>query len=244
MIFMQKQSRTTTLQRLAAFCLASVFFLPVAAHAQRPAVTSHVPDEVASGIAPLVGHLTGEQHLSLAISLPLRNQAELDDLLQQLYDPQSPNYHKYLSVEEFAERFGPREEDYAAVQDFAKTNGLDVIDTPANRMVLDVEGAPATIESAFHVTLGVYQHPTEARTFYAPDREPTVDIDCTSQDWITFRFRRRRASSRRVRRSRTSKGRAPADRTWVATCARLITARVRSTGLARPWQSSLSRAMR
>src|SRR5208337_3294512 len=33
-----------------------------------------------------------------------------------------------------------------------------------------------SVEKAFHVTMGVYQHPTERRTFYAPDREPTVDL--------------------------------------------------------------------
>jgi subtilase family serine protease len=144
---------------------------------QRPIMTSHVPDAVASGVAPSVGHLPNSQRLSVAISLPLRDEAELDDLLQQRYDPQSASFHKYLSVEEFTDRFGPFESDHEAVLSFAKANGLTVIDDPANRMVLDVEGSAANIEKAFHVTLGVYQHPTESRTFYAPDREPTVDLD-------------------------------------------------------------------
>jgi subtilase family serine protease len=174
---MKNKSGLTIFRQLAAVLSSSALFLAAAtAQAQRPTMTSHVPEEVASGVAPLVGHLAGEGRLSLAISLPLRNQAELDDLLQQLYDPQSPSYHKYLSVQEFTDRFGPVESDYAAVMQYAKTNGLDVIDTPANRMILDVEGPPANIESAFHVTLGVYQHPTESRTFYAPDREPTVHL--------------------------------------------------------------------
>ena len=43
-------------------------------------------------------------------------------------------------------------------------------------MNVDVTGSVATIEEAFHVTMGVYQHPTENRTFYAPDREPTPDL--------------------------------------------------------------------
>jgi subtilase family serine protease len=60
---------------------------------------------------------------------------------------------------------------------FAQANGLKVIDTAENRMVVDVEGPASNIENAFHVSLGVYQHPTESRTFYAPDREPTVDLD-------------------------------------------------------------------
>jgi subtilase family serine protease len=162
----------------AALCTLTLFFAAATALAeQRSTMTSHVPDAVASGVAPLVGHLPGAQRLSLAISLPLRNQAELDDLLQQIYDPQSSNFHHYLSVQEFADRFGPAEADYAAVLSFAQANGLAVIDTAENRMVLDVEGPAANIESAFHVQLNVYQHPTESRTFYAPDREPTADLD-------------------------------------------------------------------
>ena len=56
-----------------------------------------------------VGNLPGSQRLNLAIGLPLRNQQELDTLLQQLYDPASPNYRRYLTPEEFTERFGPTE---------------------------------------------------------------------------------------------------------------------------------------
>ncbi len=169
---------SVALPRVAAlFCVFILFFTSAAQAEQHPVMTSHVPDAVASGVAPLVGHLASAQHLSLAISLPLRNEAELDDLLRDIYDPQSSNYHQYFSVQEFTARFGPTEADYAAALSFAKANGLAVIDTHANHMVVDVEGSAANIESALHVTLGVYQHPTEGRTFYAPDREPTVDLD-------------------------------------------------------------------
>ena len=173
------KTTSATLQRLAAaLCASALLFVAATAQAeQRPTMTSHVPEAVSSGVAPLVGHIPSTQRLSLAISLPPRNEAELDDLLQRIYDPQSPSYHQYLSVQEFTSRFGPAKSDYAALLSFARANGLDVIDTAANRMVLDVEGPAANIESAFHVTLGVYQHPTENRTFYAPDHEPSLDLN-------------------------------------------------------------------
>jgi subtilase family serine protease len=176
---MEKISAFANLKQLAAaFCASTLFFAAAVAQAeQRPTMTTHVPQAVTSGMAPLVAHVPATQHLSLAISLPPRNQSELDDLFQSIYDPQSPSYHKYLSVQEFTERFGPTEADYAAALRFAESNGLTVIDTAANRMVVDVEAPAANVENAFHVTLGVYQHPTESRTFYAPDREPTVDLD-------------------------------------------------------------------
>jgi uncharacterized repeat protein (TIGR01451 family) len=133
----------------------------------------HVPAAVA-GLAP-VGDLPGSQRLNLAIGLPLRNQPELDSLLQQLYDPASPNYRRYLTPEQFTERFGPTEADYQALMDFAKANGLTVTVTHPNRMVLSVVGAITDIAKAFQVTMRVYRHPREARTFYAPDVEPSVD---------------------------------------------------------------------
>ena len=134
----------------------------------------HVPAAVAR-LAP-VGSLPGSQRLNLAIGLPLRNQDELDQLRQQLSDPASPNYHRYLTREEFTARFGPTEQDYQALMDFAKSNGLAVTATHPNRVVLDVSGAVSDIERTFHVTLRTYRHPREAREFYAPNVEPSVDF--------------------------------------------------------------------
>jgi uncharacterized repeat protein (TIGR01451 family) len=135
---------------------------------------SHVPAAVARLAA--VGTLPGTQRLNLAIGLPLRNQQELDALLQQLYDPASPNYRRYLTPEQFTERFGPTETDYQALMDFAQSSGLTVTVTHPNRVVLDVAGTVADIQKAFHLTLRVYRHPREARDFYAPDIEPSVDF--------------------------------------------------------------------
>jgi len=115
--------------------------------------------------------------MNLAISLPLRNQAGLDDLLRQIYDPVSPNYRHFLSVEEFTERFGPTRDDHDALVRFVEANGLTVSATRANRLAVDVEGPVENIEKAFRTAIGVYRHPTENRTFYAPDREPTLDLE-------------------------------------------------------------------
>ena len=59
---------------------------------------------------------------------------------------------------------------------FAASNGFTVVGGSRDGMDVQIEGSVADIETAFHVSMGVYQHPTENRTFYAPDREPTVDL--------------------------------------------------------------------
>ena len=138
--------------------------------------TAHVPLAVASAQAPRVAALPPTQHLKLALSLPLRNQAELTDLLNQLQDPHSPNYHHYLSNEEFTARFGPTQADYDDVVSWAQAHGFTVTDMPSNRRLVDVDGSVDAVNRAFHVDMGSYAHPSDAREFFAPDREPSVDL--------------------------------------------------------------------
>lgn len=114
--------------------------------------------------------------INLTIGLPLRDREGLTNLLQQLYDPASPNFRRYLTPEQFTQRFGPTVEDYQAVVSFAKTHGLLVTGEHSSRTLVNVKGTVAAIERTFHVTLNEYQHPTEARTFYAPNAEPSLDL--------------------------------------------------------------------
>ncbi len=108
--------------------------------------------------------------------LPIHNQSALTGFLDQLYDPSSAGYRQYLSADEFTARFGPSAADYRAVMDFASAQGLTVTDTAANRLVLDVEGSVEQIENALHVHMAIYQLPGESRTFYSPDREPSLAL--------------------------------------------------------------------
>jgi subtilase family serine protease len=161
-------------------CLKAVIFsvvvlsATVSRAAERQSIRNHVSNVVAHLQA--AGRLSASERLYLAISLPLRNTEALTNLLQQIYDPKNPNYRHYLTPEQFTERFGPSQEDYDAVIKFAETNGLTVTGKYSNRMLVDVEGAVSDIERTFHITMRVYQHPTENRTFYAPDADPWLEL--------------------------------------------------------------------
>ncbi|HEX5397491.1 MAG TPA: protease pro-enzyme activation domain-containing protein [Verrucomicrobiae bacterium] len=121
-----------------------------------------------------LGRLPATNQLDLSIGLPLRNAAALDELLGQLYDPASTNFHKFLTPQEFAARFGPSDQDYQAVMQFAESNGLRIALRHPNRVVLDVEGDVSNIEQAFHTTLRTYRDPKRPRIFFAPDTAPSV----------------------------------------------------------------------
>ena len=128
------------------------------------------------------GSLPASSPLRLAIGVSPRDEKGLDDLLAELYDPASTNYHRYLSPDEFTARFGPTPAEYQKVIEFARTNGLTITATQATRLVLDVQGSAADVQRAFHVTLLSYRHPTENRNFFAPDREPSVDANVPVKD--------------------------------------------------------------
>jgi subtilase family serine protease len=141
---------------------------------RQPMLAAHLPTTVANGTAPLVGTVGAQQPLSFAIHLPLRNQSELSRLLRDLYDPASVSFHQYLSVSEFTDRFGPTAADYEAVLAWAKANGFSVTATTPNRRLIALEASADAVNRALHITVNVYRHPAEGRTFYSPDREPTV----------------------------------------------------------------------
>lgn len=144
--------------------------------AERQALHGHVPPAVAKYHLQPFGELPATRMLQLAIELPLRNEAALDDLLRQIYDPASPEFHHYLTPEQFAAQFGPTEQDYQAVIAFVEAKGLKVTGRHLNRVVLDVSGPVADIQRTFHAKLHTYRHPVEPRDFYAPDVEPTIDL--------------------------------------------------------------------
>jgi subtilase family serine protease len=160
----------------ALLCAAILLFVVEGQSQAQSLLTRHMREATLKGQAQSIGRLPATQSMRLDIVLPLRNQADLDNLLQELYDPSSPSYRHFLTVPEFTKRFGPSQEDYDAVIRYAKTNGFAVVGGSRDGMDVQIEGSVASIETAFHVSMGIYQHPTENRTYFAPDREPMVDL--------------------------------------------------------------------
>ena len=169
--------QTTTDSMKFRLWMALFFCLQFAAVSQPAHVQSlrgHVPAAVVK-LKPS-GSLQPEQELHLAIGLPLRNQESLTNLLQRIYNPASPDYRHYLTPAKFAELFAPTESDYQAVASFAQRAGLRVTGTYPNRALLDVAGPVSNVEKALHLKLRTFQHPKEKRLFFAPDSEPTLDL--------------------------------------------------------------------
>jgi hypothetical protein len=163
-------------RRLIGAALALVCSLGAAAApaAERHALERHRSAALAA--APADGDLDDAQAVPLAISLPLRNAAELKDLLAQISDPHSPQYRHYLSGAEFLKRFGPSQGDVDVVSGYLQAHGLTVAKVHANRLLIDVQADVKGIRSAFGVRLRHVRRPDGSQAF-GPDGEPSLDAD-------------------------------------------------------------------
>ena len=170
-------SGVKVLRKLRAVPFAALLLLVSIepAHAQF-VQTHHVRREVANGQARFLNRLPGTQTLQIDMVLPLRDPAGLDSFLQEVYDPTSPSYRHFLTPQQFAGKFGPSKQNYESAVAYAKSFGLKVVGGSFESRDIQLAGSVTSIEAAFNISLGVYQHPTENRTFYAPDREPTLAL--------------------------------------------------------------------
>ena len=148
----------------------------VRTHHVRESAHSNLLEATPAAAPRVVGALAPDRILSLDLVLPLGDEAALDSFLAQVYDPQSPEFRHFLTPSEFTARFGPSQEDYSALVRFAQTNGFQVTGGSRDGMEVQVRGPVNAVERAFHLSMKTFQHPTENRTYFGPDREPTVDL--------------------------------------------------------------------
>ena len=137
-----------------------------------PIGRSRTPMQVLNGDAKLVGRYAPTAKLRLALGLTPPKMAEEETFLKTLQDPKSPNFHKYLTPEQWNARFAPSKEDEQAVADWATAQGLTITKRYPNRLIVDVEATSETIEKAFGVTMNSYQ--IGSNTEFSNDRDPVI----------------------------------------------------------------------
>jgi Pro-kumamolisin, activation domain/Subtilase family len=123
----------------------------------------------------LVSSAPGNQRISLALGLKLRNQSELSSYLQQVSSPSSPLYRRYLNPASFAAMFGPLPQSETAVVDYLRSQGLTITATYPNHLLIDATGTIAQVEQAFQVKINNYR-PASGGIFFANAASPTLPV--------------------------------------------------------------------
>jgi kumamolisin len=127
----------------------------------------------------LVSQAPGDQHISLAVGLKLRNQDQLSSYLQQISSPSSPLYRRYLNAASFDALFGPLPQSEAAVVDYLRSQGLTITGTYPNHLLVDATGTIAQVEQAFQVQINNYRS-ASGELFYANAAAPSLPVTIAS----------------------------------------------------------------
>ncbi|GAA1193429.1 kumamolisin [Kitasatospora gansuensis] len=123
------------------------------------------------------GDVPADQQLSVAVSLKLRNTAELDRFLAAVATPGTAEYGKYLTPTQFTALYGPTQAAVEQVKTFLKGQGLTVANVSDNRQVVNAQGTAEQIAKAFGTHESAYVDPQQQRTFFANDAAASVPAD-------------------------------------------------------------------
>lgn len=110
--------------------------------------------------------------LNLTFTLKRDDEAGFQAYLRDVYDPRSPDFHRFLSQAQLSGRFGPSENDYRQVWNYLQTQGFQLAEGSVNRMTLTMRGTRAQAEQAFGIRIDDYR--IGNRAFYANDGDPAL----------------------------------------------------------------------
>ena len=137
--------------------------------AQEEAVDSSNP-----AIGAEVLHLSDVQDLGrraagapvdVQITLRFNHAKELHQLIREQSDPSSSNYHRYLTPEQFADRFGPTVEQVNQVVSELQNAGFQVTETSSNRLLVHATAPSSTVETYFKTEMHTVNQPEDGEGY-------------------------------------------------------------------------------
>lgn len=153
---------------------------PVRALAAASAASAGVLHQV-PGVLPGLSLATGEgaapasRRLRIGVSVQLPDPAGEQRLLAALYDPASPQYHRFLTPAQFDARFGLPAVEVGAIRSWLTGGGLHVDTVSGSGGYLTATGTVGALDRLFRVTVGRYRF--GGRQFLANDVAPSVPAD-------------------------------------------------------------------
>jgi hypothetical protein len=94
--------------------------------------------------------------LALVLARSTQQEANLQTYLQSVQDANSPNYRKFLSPDQFGQRFGVGDSDIQAIQGWLASQGFTVSKVAKGRMAIEFSGTVGQVQSAFHTSIHSY----------------------------------------------------------------------------------------
>jgi subtilase family serine protease len=111
-------------------------------------------------------------HLQLQLRRSSEQEQTLDRLITEMHDPNSPNYHQWMTVQEFGESFGPSRQDIDVVANWLRSHGFEINLVYPSGMVIDVTGTAGDVREAFHTE--IHNYLVRGALHIANSRDPEI----------------------------------------------------------------------
>lgn len=112
--------------------------------------------------------------VTLVLQQTPEQQADLNRLLTAQQDPASPDYHRWLSPEQFADRFGASTDDIAKIAAWLAQYNLQVTSVGRARTSVAFTGTVADIGQALQI--GFHLYTANGRAHFANTAEPSLPV--------------------------------------------------------------------
>src|SRR5580692_1242560 len=110
--------------------------------------------------------------MTLLLKPSAGQQAALEQLLAQQQDPSSPNYHNWLTPEQYADRFGLSANDVDKIASWVKSQGFTVTGTARGRNWVTFSGTALQVKAAFHTE--IHRYSVNGEMHYANGSDPSI----------------------------------------------------------------------
>ncbi len=94
--------------------------------------------------------------MMLVLKRSATQEAALATFLAQQNDVTSPNYHHWLTPEQFGERFGAADDDVSSITTWLQSRGFSVNNVAPGRNVIEISGNAGQVQAAFHTAIHSY----------------------------------------------------------------------------------------
>ncbi len=162
--------RTATAIAGAALLVAALTAVPAAAATGRSTLQGSQPPW--ANAHALRSTAPATDYVNVRVNLGWRDEASAAQTALAVSTPGSTSYRHFLTPAQFRQQFAPDQASVTAVQQFLRSAGFTIVNTPSNNHFVAAEGTVAQAQSAFGVTLGEYD--AYGMTLRAPEAAVSV----------------------------------------------------------------------
>lgn len=156
-----------------------------AQRAAAPRITSEIQETSLtrlSGNVPLLAKAQYDQgevaastqltHMRIVLSRSAEQESALESYLNQLQDKSSPNYHKWLTPQQFGALYGPADSDLSAIVSWLESHGLKIEGVSTGRTNISFAGTVSQVEAAFHTPIHSFAFADQS--FFSNTTDPQI----------------------------------------------------------------------